>query len=93
MSEFLNIDKTSGIYELIGCFDKFTIPSQWKEIKSSLKVSEPKVVDLSRVGNCDSALIALLVEIKRDYPKIGIKAAPENLILLLDLYQVKQLLF
>lgn len=91
--EYLNIDAESGVYQLVGCFDKFTIPQQWKVIETAFKEIAPVVVDLKNVSECDSALIALLVEIKRQYADISITDAPENLLQLLALYQVKTLLF
>ena len=89
----VNIDEGNGIYQLQGVFDKFTIPQQWKEIQELFKSVAPKVIDLADVESSDSALIALLVEIKREYSVISIINAPENLVQLLDLYQVKTLLF
>lgn len=91
--DYLNIDVDTGAYQLQGCFDKFSIPHQWKVIESSFKEIAPVVIDLKGVLECDSALIALLVEVKRRYLDIEIINAPENLVQLLDLYQVKTLLF
>ena len=92
MTKVMNIAHDNGIYKLQGCFDKFSIPMQWKQFKVLLKDNAPKNFDLSEVTECDSALIALLVEVKRQYPAITITNVPENLLLLLDLYQVKHLL-
>ncbi len=89
----VNIDESNGIYQLQGVFDKFTIPEQWKEIQGLFKSVTPKVIDLAGIESSDSALIALLVEMKREYSVISIINAPENLVQLLDLYQVKTLLF
>ncbi len=92
MNKFIDINKADGSYRLEGCFDKFTIPLQWKALNASLKETPPKLIDLSAIIECDSALIALLVEIKRQYPEVSVVNIPENLSLLLDLYQVKALL-
>lgn len=92
-SDYLNIDVEAGIYQLEGCFDKFSIPRQWKVVEGAFKDIAPVVIDLKAVSECDSALIALLVEVKRRYSEISIINAPENLVQLLDLYQVKTLLF
>lgn len=89
----VNIDESNGIYQLQGVFDKFTIPQQWKEIQGLFKTVAPKVIDLAGIESSDSALIALLVEMKRECSVISIINAPENLVQLLDLYQVKTLLF
>lgn len=89
----VNIDESNGIYQLQGVFDKFTIPEQWKEIQGLFKLVAPKVIDLAGIESSDSALIALLVEMKRECSVISIINAPENLVQLLDLYQVKTLLF
>ncbi len=91
--EYLDVDMEAGAYQLVGCFDKFTIPNQWKVIEATFKEIPPVVVDLKNVSECDSALIALLVEVKRQYANISIINAPDNLIQLLELYQVKTLLF
>lgn len=91
--DYLNIDATTGLYQLQGCFDKFSIPRQWKVIEMLFKETAPVVVDLKSVSECDSALIALLVEVKRLYADISIINVPENLEQLLDLYQVKTLFF
>lgn len=93
MDNFVDVDQVTGTYLLRGCFDKFTIPKQWQEIAPLFNKTKPIVIDLSAIIECDSALIALLVEVKRKYPEISIVNVPENLTLLLDLYQVKQLLF
>lgn len=92
MSEFINVDQATGVYKLQGCFDKFSIPEQWKSLKVLLKDIAPTIIDLKAITECDSALIALLVEIKRQYPSVVIQDIPENIALLLDLYQVKALL-
>lgn len=91
--ECLSIDAATGAYLFAGGFDKFSIPKQWIVIESAFKEVTPVVIDLKAVTECDSALIALLVEIKRQYADITITNVPENLMLLLDLYQVKTLLF
>ncbi|WP_051396245.1 STAS domain-containing protein [Ignatzschineria larvae DSM 13226] len=75
-----------------GCFDKFTIPNLWKKLQPALQATPANVVNLSEVEECDSALIALLVEIKKQQYDLNITAIPENLEQLLDLYQVKTLL-
>lgn len=92
MDKTMDVTQESGVYRLQGCFDKFSIPQQWKQFQVLMKESSPKTFDLSEVTECDSALIALLVEVKRQYPAITITNVPENLSLLLDLYQVKHLL-
>lgn len=92
-SHYLSIDISTGSYQLKGVFDKFTIPQQWMMIKESFKEVPPKIIDLKDISECDSALIALLVEIKRLYVDITIINAPDNLVQLLELYQVKTLLF
>ncbi len=92
-NHYLNIDVSTGTYQLQDAFDKFTIPQQWQVIKEAFKEVQPVVIDLKNISECDSALIALLVEIKRLYADISIANAPDNLVQLLDLYQVKTLLF
>ncbi len=81
----------ASIYQLKGCFDKFTIPEKWKQLKGQWESNPPSVIDLSGVEECDSALIALLVEAKRLSPNLAIDSIPENLVQLLELYQVKDL--
>lgn len=92
-SDYLNIDGATGTYQLHGVFDKFSIPAQWKVMDASFKEIVPLIIDLKSVVECDSALIALLVEVKRQYSDISIINVPDNLLQLLDLYQVKTLLF
>ena len=75
-----------------GCFDKFTIPALWKKLQPELQATPANTVNLSEVDECDSALIALLVEIKKQQQDVKITVIPENLMQLLDLYQVKTLL-
>ncbi len=91
--DYLNIDASIAAYQLQGVFDKFTIPKQWGMIKEACQDLPPKIIDLKDILECDSALIALLVEIKRLYADVSIINAPDNLVQLLDLYQVKTLLF
>ncbi len=94
MEELLvaNFKISDGVYYLQGCFDKFTIPAIWSELQSSLLRTAAVEVDLSQVEECDSALIALLVEIKKQQYSVKIIDIPDNLVQLLDLYQVKTLL-
>ena len=82
--EYLTIDAATGTYQFVGCFDKFSIPRQWKVIEASFKETTPVIVDLKNVSECDSALIALLVEVKRQYTKVSIIHAPDNLVQLLE---------
>lgn len=91
--DYFVVDSVEGVYQLQGCYDKFTIPEQWKQIKVNFQETPPAVVDLSQVTECDSAIIALLVEIKKQFLDVEITNAPDNLVQLLDLYQVKTLLF
>ncbi len=81
-----------GTYQFQGCFDKFTIPEFWKRLQLSLTTEPLQSVDLSGITECDSALIALLVELKKLENQLVIINMPENLLQLLDLYQVKDLL-
>ncbi|MHC5225938.1 STAS domain-containing protein [Ignatzschineria sp. LJL83] len=91
--DYFVVDSVEAVYQLQGCYDKFTIPEQWKQIQLAFKEVSPAVVDLSQVIECDSAIIALLVEIKKKFPEVEVSNAPDNLVQLLDLYQVKTLLF
>lgn len=86
------VDSVEGVYQLQGSYDKFTIPEQWKQMQSSFQEIAPLRVDLSNVTECDSAIIALLVEIKKKFSGVDIVNPPNNLVQLLDLYQVKTLL-
>ncbi len=87
----VSIDEATKTYYLEGVYDKFTIPEHWKVLKPLLKTTLPENISLARLIDCDSALIALLVEIKRENKALKIHDLPENLEKLLDLYQVKAL--
>lgn len=66
-----------------------TPSKEFDESKKMAKSMDPaKGLDLSKVGRCDSLLVALLVECKRLHPDIAIKLAnfPSNLPPLLRLY-------
>ena len=91
-SKVVEVYQENLTYRLTGCFDKFTIPEKWDDLKKKWQLSPPEVINLSGVEECDSALIALLVEAKRISPNLTIDSIPDNLVKLLELYQVKDLL-
>lgn len=78
-----------GIYHLNGEFNKFTIPANDKYIRALFKKQPPALLSLDAVSSCDSALVALLISYKRDYPDLVLQALPEQLKKLLSLYHVE----
>lgn len=90
-SRLIEVMNEGQRYRFKGCFDKFTIPDEWVRLKREWETNPPKIIDLAEVEECDSALIALLVEAKRFSSDLTIDSIPENLVQLLELYQVKEL--
>lgn len=79
-----------GEYQLNGEFTKFTIPDYASIIDKFFKERIPLVLDLNNITLCDSALVALLISFKHDYPTIQFVNAPDQLVKLLTLYNVKE---
>lgn len=84
--------KEQGVYKLIGEYNKFSIPKKTEVLTELFRESPPIRLDLSAVVGVDSALLALLVELKRAYPTIEFTHINDTLHQLLELYQVKDLL-
>lgn len=78
-----------GAYQLIGDFDKFTIPMHDKVIQGLFRKNQPTLLSLEGISNCDSALVALLISYKHDYPALELNNLPEQLVKLLSLYNVE----
>lgn len=78
-----------GSYGLNGDFNKFTIPKNDQSIQRLFKENAPVLLDLEKITSCDSALVALLISYKHDYPDIQLSNIPEQLGKLLSLYNVK----
>ncbi|GAA5096752.1 STAS domain-containing protein [Wohlfahrtiimonas larvae] len=76
-------------YQLRGDFDKFTIPENDKVIRALFKSNAPSILYLNTISSCDSALVALLISYKRDYPELELSNPPEQLKKLLSLYNVE----
>lgn len=79
----------SGTYQLQGEFSKFTIPANDKFIRSLFKENAPSILQLDTISSFDSALVALLISYKRDYPKLELSHPSEQLQKLLSLYNVE----
>lgn len=77
-----------GVYQLIGEFNKFTIPEHDRVIRAAFKNEAPSLLSLNAVSRCDSAFVALLISYKHDYPSLALDAIPEQLNKLLTLYNV-----
>ena len=85
--------KGQGLYALSGVFTKETIPALERDIAPKFLHDAPVMLDLSGIDDCDSALVALLIEWKRDYPEIQLEAATDRLMRLLHMYQVESYFF
>lgn len=79
-----------GFYSLSGDFNKFTIPDYDRAIRLLFKDQSPSLLDLEKISSCDSALVALLISYKHDYPELELKSIPPQLEKLLSLYNVKE---
>ncbi len=79
----------SGMYQLQGEFNKFTIPTNDNFIRSLFKANAPSVLQLDAISSFDSALVALLISYKRDYPNLALSHPSEQLQKLLSLYNVE----
>lgn len=82
-----------GRYALSGVFTKETIPALERDIAPKFSQEAPVTLDLSGIDDCDSALVALLIEWKRDYPEIQLESATDRLMRLLHMYQVESYFF
>ncbi len=78
-----------GLYGLNGDFNKFTIPNYDRSIRTLFKAQSPSTLDLNQVSSCDSALVALLISYKHDYPELQLVSIPSQLEKLLSLYNVR----
>lgn len=78
-----------GIYQLQGDFNKFTIPDNDRLIRNLFNVNAPLVLKLDTITSFDSALVALLISYKRDYPNLELSHLSEQLEKLLALYNVE----
>ncbi|MGL4673500.1 MAG: STAS domain-containing protein [Wohlfahrtiimonas sp.] len=78
-----------GSYRLNGDFNKFTIPENDQLIRALFKANAPLSLQLDGISSCDSALVALLISYKRDYPNLELTNPPEQLKKLLSLYNVE----
>ena len=79
----------SGTYQLQGEFSKFTIPANDKFIRSLFKANAPSILQLDMISSFDSALVALLISYKKDYPNLALSYPSEQLQKLLSLYNVE----
>jgi ABC-type transporter Mla MlaB component len=79
----------SGTYQLQGEFSKFTIPVNDQFIRSLFQANAPSILQLDAVSSFDSALVALLISYKRDYPNLSLSHPSEQLQKLLSLYNVE----
>lgn len=78
-----------GSYRLNGEFSKFTIPENNRFMQGLFKNHEPSVLHLENVSSCDSALVALLISYKHDYPHLQLSHPSEQLQKLFALYNVE----
>lgn len=78
-----------GMYRLYGDFNKFTIPENDRFMRALFKANAPLSLRLDEISSCDSALVALLISYKRDYPKLELSHPSEQLQKLLSLYNVE----
>lgn len=78
-----------GVYQLQGEFNKLTIPANDQFIRSLFKANAPSILQLDAVSSFDSALVALLISYKRDYPNLALSHPSEQLKKLLALYNVE----
>ncbi|OYQ75325.1 lipid asymmetry maintenance protein MlaB [Wohlfahrtiimonas sp. G9077] len=79
-----------GVYQLVGDFNKFTIPEYDRVIRAAFKKEAPTALSLNTVSSCDSAFVALLISYKHDYPDLALDAVPDQLTKLLALYHVAE---
>lgn len=80
----------SGTYQLRGEFSKFTIPENDRFIRPLFKANAPSILQLDAISSFDSALIALLISYKREYPSLTLSAPSLHLQKLLALYNVEE---
>lgn len=79
----------SGSYQLQADFNKFTIPANDQFIRSLFKANAPSMLQLDTIASFDSALVALLISYKKDYPNLALSHPSEQLKKLLSLYNVE----
>ncbi len=79
----------SGEYQLRGVFNKFTIPDNDKFTRALFKMTAPSILKLDEISSFDSALVALLISYKRDYPNLKLSNPSGQLKKLLSLYHVE----
>lgn len=78
-----------GHYALMGDFTKFTVPQNSLIIDQLFLNQAPKCLDLENIEGFDSALVALLISYKNNFPDIELVNVPLQLDKLLVLYNVR----
>lgn len=78
---------------LSGNLTKDTIPKFEQTIDQLIEEQKVlHVVNLAQVARCDSALVALMIKIKRNYPVLQFQGVPKDLHDLFTVYGVVDLL-
>lgn len=79
-------------YTLLGTYTKDTIPLYQEEIDKAFTKTAPEIIYLHQFDRCDSALVALLLDWKKRYPRLQLQKPKEMLYKLLMIYHVEALL-